>query len=126
MVEFKGDRAAGPPALIEINAKFWGSHDVALAAGVDFPGDLVALMEGRTLPPQPPYRAVRLSWPFGGDLWHAMFHPRSWGDVVRDALSPHVAHTWRRDDLVPTLREIAQWARSTPGAWREWRSTRRT
>ena len=39
----------GDFVLMEINAKFWGSHDLALAAGVNFPGDLVALLEGRAL-----------------------------------------------------------------------------
>jgi predicted ATP-grasp superfamily ATP-dependent carboligase len=125
MVEFKGALAPGALALIEINAKFWGSHDVALAAGVDFPGDLVALLEGRTLAPaQAPPKAVRFAWPFGGDLWHGLFRPASLPAVLRDALSPAVGHSWRLDDLSPLVFEIAQWARSAPGAWREQRMTR--
>jgi len=124
MVEFKGALAPGALALIEINAKFWGSHDVALAAGVDFPGDLVALLEGRALAAQAPPKAVRFAWPFGGDLWHGIFRPASLPAVLRDALSPAVAHSWRLDDLPPLFFEIAQWARSAPGAWREQRLTR--
>ena len=112
-------------ALMEVNAKFWGSHDLALAAGVDFPGDLAALMEGRTLPPQPPYRVVRCSWPLGGDLWHGFFRLGSLPGVVRDALSPGVAHTLRVDDPLPTWYELVQWLRSTPGAVREYEATRR-
>ena len=125
MVEFKGALAPGGLALMEVNAKFWGSHDLALAAGVDFPGDLAALLEGRALAGQPAYRAVRCSWPFGGDLWHGMFHPPALPAVLRDALSPRVAHSWRSDDPAPTWWELLQWARSTPGAWRELRSTAR-
>jgi predicted ATP-grasp superfamily ATP-dependent carboligase len=124
MVEFKGSPAPGKLALMEINAKFWGSHDLALAAGVDFPGDLAALMEGRDLAPQAPYRRVRFSWPLGGDLWHGIFRPSSLPAVLADALSPRVAHTFRASDPLPHLYEAWQWARSTPGAWRELRDLR--
>ncbi len=121
MVECK-QTPEGRFVLMEINAKFWGSHDLALAAGVNFPGDMVALLEGRPLvQPQPPYRQVRFSWPFGGDLWHGIAAPSHLPAVVRDALSPGVAHSLRWDDLLPSLYEIAQWARSTPGALREGR-----
>ena len=117
--------ASASLALMEINAKFWGSHDAALASGVNFPSDLVALMEGRELPPQVPYPPMRISWPLGGDLWHGLFQPTALIPVLRDALSPAVAHTWRADDPGPTWRELLQWARSAPGAWREFASTRR-
>ncbi len=125
MVEFKGDPARGTLSLMEVNAKFWGSHDVALAAGVDFPGDLVALLEGRVLPPQQPYPAVRCSWPLGGDLWHGLARPSALPQVLMDAVSTRVAHTWRASDPWPTWRELIQWARSAPGALRELRGTRR-
>lgn len=123
MVEFKG-ALTGELKLMEVNAKFWGSHDVALAAGVDFPGDLVALLEGRSLPPQAPVKHVRFAWPLGGDLWHAMAAPRDVFAVLGDALSPGVAKSFRWSDPSPTLWEIAQWARSTPGAMREARELR--
>ena len=37
MVEFKKDAKSGEFKLIEINPKFWGSLDLAIASGVDFP-----------------------------------------------------------------------------------------
>jgi predicted ATP-grasp superfamily ATP-dependent carboligase len=121
MVECKRT-PAGDFVLMEINAKFWGSHDLALAAGVNFPGDMVALLEGRVLPePQPPYRKVRFSWPFGGDLWHGLARPAHLPAVLFDALSPGVAHSLRLSDPMPSLYEIAQWARSSPGAIKELR-----
>jgi predicted ATP-grasp superfamily ATP-dependent carboligase len=118
MVEFKGDPAKRL-VLIEINAKFWGSHDVSLAAGVCFPCDLVAMLEGREPSPQAAVRAVRFSWPLGGDLWYGLARPAALPRVLWDAISPAVAHSWRWSDLGPHVREIAQWARSTPGAFRE-------
>ena len=68
-------------------------------------------------------RAVRMSWPLGGDLWHGLFRPSALGAVLADAFSSKVAHTWRRDDPGPTWRELLQWARSAPGAFREQRDT---
>ena len=123
MVEFKG-ALTGELKLMEVNAKFWGSHDVALAAGVDFPGDLVALLEGRTLPPQAPVKRVRFAWPLGGDLWHALAAPRDLPAVLADALSPGVAKSFRWSDPAPAFWELAQWVRSTPGAMREARELR--
>lgn len=119
MVEFKGEPTREGLKLMEINAKFWGSHDLALAAGVDFPGDLVDLLEGRTLPAQPPVRRVRFAWPMGGDLWHGLFRPASLPRVLWDAISPGTARNFRLSDPAPHLWELMQWARSTPGAWRE-------
>jgi len=124
MVEFKGSLAPGGLSLMEVNAKFWGSHDLALAAGVDFPGDLVALLEGDSLGPQPPVQPVRFSWPLGGDLWHGLFRPADLPAVLADALSPAVEHNFRIDDPVPHLYELMQWARSFPGALREARELR--
>lgn len=121
MVEFKGD-PAGRLTLVEINAKFWGSHDVALAAGVDIPSDMVALLEGRSieeLGPQPAVEHVRFSWPLGGDLWHGLFRPASLPRVLWDAVSPGVEHSFRWNDPAPHAWELVQWARSTPMAWRE-------
>jgi predicted ATP-grasp superfamily ATP-dependent carboligase len=123
MVEFKGS-LGGELKLMEVNAKFWGSHDLALAAGVDFPGDLVALLEGHELPRQSPVRRVRFAWPLGGDLWHGLFHPSALPAVLRDAVWPGVARSFRWSDPVPTFYELAQWARSTPGAWREQKELR--
>jgi predicted ATP-grasp superfamily ATP-dependent carboligase len=118
MVEFKGD-PGGRLVLMEINAKFWGSHDLALDAGVRFPSDLVALLEGRTLAPQPPVRRVRYTWPLGGDLWHGLARPQSLPTVLWDSVSPWVHRSLSLADPLPHLFELAQWARSTPGALRE-------
>jgi predicted ATP-grasp superfamily ATP-dependent carboligase len=124
MVEFKGEPTREGLRLMEINAKFWGSHDLALAAGVDFPGDLVELLEGGDLPAQPPVRRVRFAWPLGGDLWHGLFRPSSLPAVLWDAVSPGVARSFRLSDPAPHLWELAQWARGLPGAWREQRDLR--
>jgi protein-tyrosine-phosphatase len=57
MVEYRWNETTGEFALMEINGRFWGSLPLAVAAGVDFPADLYALLvEGRRPEPRP-YRA---------------------------------------------------------------------
>lgn len=66
MVEFKRDLRDGLPKLMEINGRFWGSLQLAIDAGVDFPRLLVDAATGRAAEPQPPYRlGVRSRWLWG-------------------------------------------------------------
>jgi predicted ATP-grasp superfamily ATP-dependent carboligase len=66
MVEFKRDLRDGTLRLMEINGRFWGSLQLAIDAGVDFPNLLVALRQGQA-PAQPPaYQlGVRSRWLWG-------------------------------------------------------------
>lgn len=90
MVEFKMDAASGVPVLMEINGRFWGSLQLAIDAGVDFPALLLQTATGEPFAAQPSYRVgVRSRW--------------LWGDL--DALlltlfgGRRVPSTWRRDRL---------------------------
>ena len=49
MVEFKRSRRDGRYYLIEVNPKFWGSLDLGVAAGVDFPYLLHRMLAGEDL-----------------------------------------------------------------------------
>ncbi len=60
MVEFKADARTGTPYLMEINGRFWGSLQLAIDAGVDFPAILVAAALGAPIPPRSP-RSARAS-----------------------------------------------------------------
>lgn len=51
MVEFKLDQISGRPSLMELNPKFWGSLDLAIESGVDFPSDTVRVAVGESLKP---------------------------------------------------------------------------
>ena len=44
MVEFKKNESDGRYYLLEVNPKFWGSLDLSIAAGVDFPRLLLELL----------------------------------------------------------------------------------
>lgn len=65
MVEFKVT-AEGKPYLMEVNGRFWGSLQLAIDAGVDFPWLLYQLATGRALDPSNGYAAgVRSRWLLG-------------------------------------------------------------
>jgi len=66
MVEYKRDSATGQPYLMEVNARLWGSLQLAIDSGVDFPRILVACALGEHSQPMPSYRVgVRSRWWWG-------------------------------------------------------------
>lgn len=126
MVEFKRDRRDGSLRLMEINGRFWGSLQLAIDAGIDFPSLLVQLAAGRPVPPNTDYRVgVRCRW-FLGDLDHLLMillrsreslnlppdHPgrlRTLVDFFR-LVQPGLRYeTWRANDLRPSILEVKHW-----------------
>jgi predicted ATP-grasp superfamily ATP-dependent carboligase len=66
MVEYKVDVATGEPYLMEVNGRFWGSLQLAIDAGVDFPRMLIAAALGEDVLPQRSYKiGVRSRWWWG-------------------------------------------------------------
>jgi predicted ATP-grasp superfamily ATP-dependent carboligase len=66
MVEYKVDERTGIPHLMEVNGRFWGSVQLAIDAGVDFPNLLIAAACGEPTAPVGRYRVgVRLRWEWG-------------------------------------------------------------
>ena len=83
MVEFKEDEATGRPYLMEINGRFWGSLQLALDAGVDFPRLLVEAALGGSPQPVEGYRAgVRSRW-LWGDVDHLLAVVRHGSELRR-------------------------------------------
>jgi predicted ATP-grasp superfamily ATP-dependent carboligase len=104
MVEFKR-RPNGEYVLMEINPKFWGSLDLAIAAGVDFPWLAVQLALGRDVRPVDSYRVgVRFQWVFS-DLLHVAARPRNVGAYLRDLA--RAEHDVAAADLRPAAFEAA-------------------
>lgn len=99
MVECKQDDATGEPVFMEVNGRFWGSLQLAIDAGVDFPSLLLASAFGRRFSPVTRYeRGIRGRW-FWGDVDHLYLRlakspealhlttdHRTRGEVVRDFL----------------------------------------
>jgi len=66
MVEFKRDARSGIPYLMEVNGRFWGSLQLAVDAGVDFPTLLLRCASGE--PPRDVVRGtpgIRTRWLLG-------------------------------------------------------------
>jgi predicted ATP-grasp superfamily ATP-dependent carboligase len=122
MVEYKMDAATQTPFLMEVNARFWGSLQLAIDAGVDFPALLLKVSGGRPYHPILRYRTgVRLRW-WWGDVDHLMIRlrrssaalslpsgaPTRW-DVIRDfvryRLGEERNEILRREDPWPFIRE---------------------
>lgn len=72
MMEFKQDRHTGRAFLMEVNGRFWGSLQLAVDAGVDFPWLACRLALNRPIAGPQPYRAgIKSRWLLG-DLDHLM------------------------------------------------------
>lgn len=72
MVEYKVEESTGTPYLMEINGRFWGSLQLAIDAGVDFPEMLVDLALGGNPEPVMKYRqGIRSRW-WWGDVDHLL------------------------------------------------------
>jgi len=65
MVEFKRDHRSGAPKLMEINARFWGSLQLAIDAGIDFPYLLYLQSQGKPVKTGMKYKHTQLRWLLG-------------------------------------------------------------
>lgn len=113
MVEYKLDAATGTPYLMEINGRFWGSLQLAVDAGVDFPSLLVAADAGAPVPPVVEYRTgVRSRW-WWGDVDQLLIRfradgtpPGSPGPDTTDGRSEGARGRSVRRDRARALREF--------------------
>jgi len=79
MVEFKVDERDGQAKLMEINGRFWGSLQLAIDAGMDFPLLLYRLACGENVAPQFQYEVgVKSRWLLG-DLDYLLIRLRHSG-----------------------------------------------
>jgi predicted ATP-grasp superfamily ATP-dependent carboligase len=126
MVEFKLDATTGEAFLMEVNGRFWGSLQLAVDSGVDFPRLLVDAAVGRNVAPVTTYRTgVRSRW-WWGDVDHLLARVRrSAAELDLPPGSPSRARAileflrlwrpgdrnevFRLDDPGPLLRETLHW-----------------
>lgn len=120
MVEFKRDARDGEAKLLEINGRFWGSLQLAVDSGVDFPYLLYRLAIDGDIDPVFTYRVgVRLRW-WLGDLDWLLLRLRERGrlarrlgaipEFLRPAGKTARSEVYRRDDPAPALTELSQYS----------------
>lgn len=94
MVEFKIERDSGIPMLMEINGRFWGSLQLAVDAGLNFPYLLYQAMQGIPVTvPNNSYRIGTKSRWLLGDLDHLLL--RLTKSKVQLQLSSDAPSRWR-------------------------------
>jgi len=121
MVEFKVT-AAGLPYVIEVNGRFWGSLQLAVDCGIDFPLFNYLLASSRPFNAPESYPIGRRSRWLLGDLDHLYLVLRAPADTCSASrkigtfmrfLSPAGRRTRyevnRLDDMKPFLRELRQY-----------------
>lgn len=132
MVEFKRDTRTGTAYLMEINGRLWGSLQLAIDAGVDFPAFLVEAALGAPRAEVGSFReGIRCRW-LWGDVDHLLWmlktprrvraaHPDLPGRLgaLGRFLIPWKPgdrfEVLRPGDPGPFLRETASWFRSLLG-----------
>ncbi len=123
MVEFKEDQLTRVPLLMEVNGRFWGSLQLAIDAGIDFPWLLLEMIKGHHVNvPENSYRCgVKSRWLLG-DVDHLLMrlfksdktlnlpagHSTKWGcvtDFVRSFNHQTLNEIERTKDFGPVLFE---------------------
>lgn len=100
MVEFRVDARNGKAKLMEINPRFWGSLQLAILSGMDFPYLLYKMFVDGDIEPVWDYETgIRCRWLIPGDILHFISNPdrmrlhpgfftRTQGDDIISAADP--------------------------------------
>ncbi|HKY06329.1 MAG TPA: ATP-grasp domain-containing protein [Blastocatellia bacterium] len=129
MVEFRDDGVSAP-YLIEINGRFWGSLQLAVEAGVDFPRLWVSTLMGKSVKDQGEYvEGVTLRW-LWGDAKRLLYilkgrprgypypYPSVW-QGIKELFGPQPVGThleiWQTSDPLPAVGEWVEGIRGLLG-----------
>jgi len=128
MVEFKLDSRDNIPKIMEINGRFWGSLQLAIDAGVDFPDLLIRTLSEKKIEPILEYKiGVKSRWLLGDFdvLLMLLLKPRSALNLPKDYPSKASAlfqflkffsknqyyEVFRISDIKPFLFELRKWVK---------------
>ncbi|MEO5644706.1 MAG: ATP-grasp domain-containing protein [Bacteroidia bacterium] len=104
MVEFKRSNDDGKYYLMEINPKFWGSLELALASGVNFPEMVINKLTGQKVSTPSHWKDVRFQWVLNGELFHFFERPSSFLSIIRDLFRSKKDFRW--SDPLPNLIQV--------------------
>lgn len=114
MVEFKMEES-GQSHLMEINTRFWGSLQLAIDAGVDFPWLLYQMTCGEEVTPVESYKkGTRLRWLLG-DLDRLYIILKNGNFSVREKLAAMLS--FFTPDPFRTRHEVNRWGDIRPFWW---------
>jgi predicted ATP-grasp superfamily ATP-dependent carboligase len=122
MVEFRDD-GVNPPCLMEVNGRFWGSLQLGIDAGTDFPRLWVSILRGEKIESSPGYtEGLTLRWLLG-DVKRLIYilngpppgypysYPTLWKGV-KELFGSQPPGTrleiWRASDPWPSIGEVAE------------------
>jgi protein-tyrosine-phosphatase/predicted ATP-grasp superfamily ATP-dependent carboligase len=125
MFEFKHDAATEQWALLEVNARPWGSMPLPVALGVDFPAQFHALLCKGEAPTQTPYALGIMGRNLIPDLQQlrmrlketshlgALLGALAWtGGLLRRPLGREHWDVWTADDPLPGRTELRSFVQS--------------
>ena len=111
MVEFKVDPRDGIPKLMEVNPRFWGSLQLAIVSGVDFPLLILKMARKEQFEPVLHYvMGKRFRWLLLGDILHFLNHPQRFDlhPSFFNFFDPNTSYdVFSRDDPFPLLGSVA-------------------
>jgi len=94
-VEFRVDPRDGKAKLLEVNPRFWGSLQLAIESGMDFPYLLFRLAIDGDIEPVSDYKkGVMCRWLIPGDIMHFISNPDRFG------LTPGFFNFTIKDDII--------------------------
>ena len=107
MVEFKRETCTGDLYLMEVNPKFWGSLDLALASGVNFPVLTVQMAMGEEIQYSEKYQVgLRFNWPLDGEIAHLKDNLGAIWAILENCINPDTkSNIWLNDPL-PSLSSL--------------------
>jgi predicted ATP-grasp superfamily ATP-dependent carboligase len=109
-IEFKQDARDGTFRLLEMNAKFWGTLALSIAAGINFPYLATRLALGQSIGDHFEYEVgLAYRWRFPGEFV-AWLHERKQGRRLADLVRSPAKRTltdWRWSDPLPSVHQVA-------------------
>jgi len=111
MAEFKVDPRDEVPKLMELNPRFWGSLQLAIVSGVDFPYLMLRMAREESFEPVLHYTVgKRCRWLLLGDILHFLGNPDRFHlrPSFFDFSDPNTSYDiFSRDDPLPLLGSVA-------------------
>ena len=108
MVEFKKEILTNKLYLMEINPKFWGSHDLAISSGINFAKEYILISNNKfsnnfKIFKSPTYKiGIRFQWP-ARDIISNIFRPDIFLESLLNFLNPRINNNLYLRDPLPSL-----------------------